>query len=55
MTKSAFLVLALLLSSCREDRPPGPTEEQSAQLNDAEAMLNDAANSSANAQSSPRR
>jgi len=38
--KPASLCLLLLLAACRDQRPPGPTSEQSAQLNDAENMLN---------------
>jgi len=34
----------LLVAGCREQRPPGPTSEQSAQLNEAENMLNASAN-----------
>jgi hypothetical protein len=34
------LALMLLLCACREQRPPAPTAEQSDQLNEAEAMLN---------------
>jgi len=34
-----WLVLALLLCACREQRPPAPTAEQSAQLNEAENLL----------------
>ena len=34
----------LLLGACRDHRPPAPTAEQSDQLNDADAMLNDLAN-----------
>ena len=34
------LCLLLLLGACRDQRPPGPTAEQSAQLNEAENMLN---------------
>jgi hypothetical protein len=30
----------LLLTGCHDKRPPAPTQEQSAQLNDAEDMLN---------------
>jgi hypothetical protein len=41
---SAVRILALcllpLLGACRDQRPPGPTAEQSGQLNDAENMLN---------------
>ncbi|HEX8414165.1 MAG TPA: hypothetical protein VF637_09810 [Sphingomicrobium sp.] len=36
-------ILALLLASCGDDRPPAPTDEESAQLNDAEALLNEQA------------
>jgi hypothetical protein len=36
--------LLLALSSCRDQQPAAPTAEQSAQLNDAEEMLNEAAN-----------
>ena len=38
-----IILLALLPVACREQRPPAPTEEQSDQLNEAEAMLNDVA------------
>ncbi len=30
-----------MLSACRDQAPPAPSAEQSAQLNDAEDMLND--------------
>jgi hypothetical protein len=33
----------LLLPACRKDEPPAPTAAQSAQLNEAEDMLNDVA------------
>jgi hypothetical protein len=41
------MILALMLATaaCRDRRPPEPTQEQSAQLNDAENMLNQAGNS----------
>ncbi|NUQ18528.1 MAG: hypothetical protein HOP95_08770 [Sphingomonas sp.] len=39
----ALLLIVLLLVSCRKEEPPAPTPEQSAQLNDAESMLNDLA------------
>jgi hypothetical protein len=36
-----LIVCALVLvAACRDERPPAPTQEQSAQLNDAEDMLN---------------
>ena len=39
-----LLLAALLLCACRKEEPAAPTAEQSAQLNDAEDMLNNAAN-----------
>jgi hypothetical protein len=39
MTK-CLLAALLVLAACRKDEPPSPTAEQSAQLNDAEDMLN---------------
>ena len=42
--KTAALCLFLLLGACRDRRPPGPTTEQAQQLNEAENMLNAAAN-----------
>ena len=38
-----MLILALVLGACRDGGPPAPSSEQSAQLNEAEAMLNDLA------------
>ena len=35
--------LTLFAASCREDRPPTPTDEESAQLNEMESALNDMA------------
>ncbi|HEX4801523.1 MAG TPA: hypothetical protein VFU91_10150 [Sphingomicrobium sp.] len=35
-----FLCVFLLAAACHKDEPPAPTAEQSAQLNDAEDMLN---------------
>ena len=35
---------ALLVSACGREQPEAPTAEQSAQLNEAEDMLNSAAN-----------
>jgi hypothetical protein len=40
----AVLVAFLLLGACRKDQPPAPTAQQSAQLNDAEDMLNSMSN-----------
>jgi hypothetical protein len=42
--KKLSFCLLLLIAACHEKQPPAPTAEQSAQLNDAEDMLNDAAN-----------
>jgi hypothetical protein len=36
-------VALALLGACRKEQPAAPTSEQSAQLNEAEAMLNDLA------------
>ena len=38
-----WIALAMVLSACREHRPPAPTDEQSARLNEAEDMLNNVA------------
>ena len=38
--KPAALALLLLLGGCQKDQPPAPDAEQSAQLNEAEDMLN---------------
>jgi hypothetical protein len=48
-------VAGLALCACSEHRPPAPTNEQSAQLNDAEAMLDEAANNASAAPPSSRR
>ena len=40
----AVLSLVLILSGCRDAQPPLPTTEQSDQLNEAEAMLNELGN-----------
>ncbi len=37
------VLFALLLTACRSEAPPAPTSEQAAQLDEAEAMLNDLA------------
>ena len=37
-------ILALvMLAACNKDRPPAPTTQESAELNEAEDMLNDLA------------
>jgi hypothetical protein len=41
--KTIVACALLLLAACRDDRPPAPTAEESAQLNQAEDMLNDMA------------
>ena len=41
MAKYILLAFAFLLPACGEQRPPAPTAEESDQLNEAEAMLNE--------------
>jgi hypothetical protein len=41
--RKIILSLALIVAACDRDRPPAPTEEQAAHLDEAEAMLNDMA------------
>jgi hypothetical protein len=41
----ALIIAALLLAAC-DERPPAPTAEENAQLNEAEEMLNEEANAS---------
>ena len=41
--KKSLMILALMAAACDRDRPPAPTSEQSDQLDEAEAMLNDMA------------
>jgi hypothetical protein len=44
MTKQLLaLMLIATAAGCDRDRPPAPTSEQTAQLDEAEAMLNDMA------------
>jgi len=38
--KKIIVCTLLLLGACQDKRPPVPTQEQSAQLNEAEDMLN---------------
>jgi len=46
--KNIVLGLVIILCACRNDSPPAPTPEQSNQLNEAENMLNEAANRDSN-------
>jgi hypothetical protein len=40
----AFALLLLLsLAACRDQRPPAPTAQEDARLDEADAMLNEAA------------
>ena len=52
MTKSWFLA-TLLLAACREQAPLSPTAEQSAHLDEAEAMLNELASNEEGPERSP--
>jgi hypothetical protein len=36
----AILLAGLLVNACGDDRPPAPTADEAAQLNDAEDLLN---------------
>ena len=38
--RTSILAAASLLAACGDDRPPAPTAEEAAQLNEAEALLN---------------
>lgn len=46
--KKLIAGMLLMAAGCRDERPPAPTQEQSAQLNDAENMLNQQANAETN-------
>jgi hypothetical protein len=48
MRKSLILIGLLFVPAC-DKRPPAPTAEQNAQLNEAEAMLNEEGAASENA------
>ena len=41
--KPLLAFVPLLLAACSDDRPPAPTPEEAARLNEAEAMLNNVA------------
>ncbi len=43
MSRLALAVLMIAIAACDRDQPPAPTSEQSAQLDEAEDMLNDMA------------
>jgi len=49
MTNKVWIALALVLAACGEQRPPAPTAEQNAQLNEAENMLDQEGAASGNA------
>jgi hypothetical protein len=40
--KLALPLLLLMLAACHDERPPAPTAEESARLDEADAMLNQA-------------
>ena len=40
MKRTIAIGLALLAAGCRDARPPAPTAEDAAKLNETEAMLN---------------
>ena len=41
--KKVWILVALILAACGEQRPPAPTPEQNDQLNEAEEMLDEEA------------
>jgi hypothetical protein len=43
VVRYALPLLLLLLAACQDERPPAPTSEESARLDEADAMLNEAA------------
>ncbi|HEX5259669.1 MAG TPA: hypothetical protein VFW35_12940 [Sphingomicrobium sp.] len=42
--KKLILCVTLIVAACHDRRPPAPTAEQSAELNDADRMLDNLAN-----------
>ena len=40
----ALPLLLMLLAACQDERPPAPTAEESARLDEADAMLDNLAN-----------
>jgi len=38
--RTALFLAFFLLTACSDERPPAPTAEEAAQLDDAEALLN---------------
>ena len=42
-SRFAITALLLLAAACRDDRPPAPTEDESAKLNEMDSALNDMA------------
>ena len=42
--RALALLLLLSLAACEDQRPPAPTAEEDARLNEADAMMNEAAN-----------
>ena len=43
MKRQTALMLIIALAACGDDRPPAPTAEQAARLDETEAMLNNVA------------
>jgi hypothetical protein len=41
------LLLLILAAACHDQRPPAPTDEENSRLDDADAMLNGAAENEA--------